>query len=274
MTEPLAGQAASAAARDVADFCQRCWRLPAIALGFVLFGVGAMGLRFIAFPCLRLVVGDAGLRQRGARRMVSASFAAFVQYLQWIGLIRLEWRGAERLRREGLLVLANHPSLIDVVLLVARITNADCIVKGGLLSNPFTRGPVVMAGFLRNSDGPGLVDEAIASVRRGGNLVIFPEGTRTPLQGSGRLQRGAANIAVRGRLDLTPVLIHCSAPFLARKQPWWSLPAQRVSVRIEVGDDIAIAPFVESSANEAIAARHLTQHLSDYFSKEIDRAGA
>jgi 1-acyl-sn-glycerol-3-phosphate acyltransferase len=274
MTEGVPGRAASAVSRDVADFCQRCWRLPAIALGFVFFGVGALVLRFIAFPCLRLVVGEAASRQRRARRMVSACFAAFVQYLQWVGLIRLEWRGAERLRREGLLVLANHPSLIDVVLLMARINNADCIVKSGLWRNPFTRGPVEMAGFLRNSDGPGLVDDAIASVRLGGNLVIFPEGTRTPLQGSGRFQRGAANIAVRGRIDLTPVLIHCSLPFLARKQPWWSLPARRVQVRIEVGDDIAISPFVESSANEAIAARHLTQHLSDYFSKEIDRAGA
>jgi 1-acyl-sn-glycerol-3-phosphate acyltransferase len=274
MTEGVPGEAAWPAARAFVDFCQRCWRLPTIALGFVFFGIGAMGLRCIAFPWLRLVVGDAASRQRHARRMVSASFAAFVEFLQWVGLITLEWHGAERLRREGLLVLANHPSLIDVVLLMARITNADCIVKGGLLSNPFTRGPVEMAGFLRNTDGPGLVDDAIASVRRGGNLVIFPEGTRTPLQGSGRFQRGAANIAVRGRLNLTPVVIHCSAPFLARRQPWWSLPARRVRVRIAVGDDIVIAPFVESSANEAIAARHLTQHLSDYFSKEIDRAGA
>ena len=81
----------------------------------------------------------------------------------------------ERLDRNGLLVLANHPTLVDVVLLVSRLPNADCVVKSRLANNPFTRGPVRATVYICNDNGAGLVDDCIASVRSGHNLLIFPE---------------------------------------------------------------------------------------------------
>ena len=87
--------------------------------------------------------------------------------------------GGERLQRDGLLVLANHPTLIDVVCLISLLPNADCVVKRAVARNPFMRGPVRAAGYISNDDGAGLVDDCVAAVHAGGTLVIFPEGTRS-----------------------------------------------------------------------------------------------
>ena len=99
--------------------------------------------------------------------------------------------------------------------------------------------------------------------------MIFPEGTRTPLDGRLRMQRGAANIAVRGGIDVTPVLIDCTPRSRTKGLPWWRVPRSRMQFSIEGRDDIAVAPFLAAAGDEyALAARRLTDHLQTYFETE------
>jgi 1-acyl-sn-glycerol-3-phosphate acyltransferase len=190
-----------------------------------------------------------------------------------LGVLTYEIHGADRLARNGLLILANHPTLIDVVLLISLIPNADCVVKSRLARNPFTRGPIKASGYVSNDSGEGLIDDCIASVRSGKNLVIFPEGTRTPRDGGRHLQRGAAYIALRGALNVTPVVIRCSPPTLSKGEPWYRIPSRRFHMTVEVGADLPVVPFL-SGSTEAIAARRLTRHLLDYFNTGCARAGS
>ena len=157
------------------------------------------------------------------------------------------------------------------VFLMALVPNADCIVKANLQTNLFTHGPITAAGYIRNDHGMELIDACIASLRRGSNLIVFPEGTRTPADGTIQLKRGAANIAVRARTDITPVVIRCVPRTLIKGQKWWLIPARQVQFTIDVRDDIAIAPFIDaaSTGNEAVAARNLTAYLQNYFNEEI-----
>lgn len=255
------------------------WRVFATGLSFVAFGMGGLLLGGVVLPVLLLVVRAPARRQRLGRRVVQLGFASHVALMHRLGVLTYEIEGRERLARDGLLVLANHPTLIDVVFLIALLPNADCVVKRAVALNPFMRGPVRAAGYVSNDDGAGLVGDCIAAVRAGGNLVIFPEGTRTVPGHPPRLQRGAANIAVRGRLDITPVRITCSPSTLAKGQKWYRVPSRRFHVRLQVGDDIPIAPFLgiaeEASRGEALAARRLTDHLTRYFDMSGDnhRAG-
>ncbi len=245
----------------------RGWRLVGTAFSFVCFGLGALLLRTMCFPLLGLLVQDAHSRTRLARLAVHHTFRLFVQMMRILGVMRVEVRGLEKLQRNGLLILANHPTLIDVVFLISFVPNADCVVRSGLARNAFTRGPVAATGYICNDYGAGLVDDCIRSVEAGSNLIIFPEGTRTPLDDQVILQRGAANVAVRGGRDVTPVLINCEPRGLAKGQAWWRVPARRLSFRIEVLDDIAVKPFLDASGHVApLAARHLTEHLRQLFS--------
>lgn len=256
------------------DRLERAWRVVATGICFAGFGIGGLLLRVLAFPLLRVTVRDPARQAVMAKALISLTFRFFVGMMQMVGVLSVEVRGLEKLRRQGLLIVANHPSLVDVVILISLVRRADCIVKGALAHNPFTRGPVQAAGFLCNDSGAGLVDDCIASLRGGNNLIIFPEGTRTPLQGSLPLQRGAANVAVRGGIDITPVRIRCHPPMLAKGVPWYRVPPRPGRFVLDVGDDIPVSSFLQGSRSPALATRRLTDHLTQYFSLEIQRAAS
>lgn len=246
------------------------WRVVATAIAFSVFGIGGVALRLIAFPFLAFFIRDPARRIQYARLTIHHAFRAFIGLMRALGILRYRIDGLEKLGKSGQLVLANHPTLIDVVFLISLLPNADCVVKSSLARNPFTRGPIRATNYVCNNVGADLVHDCIASVKMGNSLVIFPEGTRTPVDGVMTLQRGAANIAVRGGCDITPVTIRCVPLSLTKGLPWWKVPSRRMHFTIIVHDAIAVAPFLEQAGGEVpIAARRLTQHLHHYFSTEV-----
>jgi 1-acyl-sn-glycerol-3-phosphate acyltransferase len=252
----------------------RLWRVLATGLCFSAFGIGSLLLGAVVFPLLHLSVWDAQRRVRLARAVIRSTFRFFIGLMRATGVLTFEVHGAERLHGGGRLILANHPTLIDVVLLMSLVERCDCIVKGALGRNPITRGPVRAAGFVFNDDGEGLVEDCLRSLRTGSNLIIFPEGTRSSRTDPVRLQRGAARVAVHGELDITPVRIRCTPSTLTKGEKWYSVPASRPHFTIHVEEAIAVSPFIAAAAHPALAARHLNRHLTDYFSKEHELASA
>ncbi len=259
----------------MAETLGRAWRVAATGVSFALFGLGGLLMRLAVFPLLHLLVWRRELRVTAARTIIRLAFRAYVDVMRALGVLRYEVRGLEKLERRGLLILANHPTLIDTVFLMAFVRNADCIVKGALWNNPFTRGPVRAAGYISNGggnssngggdgDGGDLVKDCIASLERGNNLIVFPEGTRTPAGGAISLKRGAANVAVRGARAITPVVIRCDPPTLGKGEKWWRVPPRRVLFSLEVQDDVAVEPFIHGSS-DVMAARRLTEFLQNYF---------
>jgi 1-acyl-sn-glycerol-3-phosphate acyltransferase len=258
------------APRAVGRLAGRAWRVLATGLSFAVFGVGGLAMRLAVLPAMRMVVRDGERRQVAARALIRRSFRMYVEMMRMLGVLRYEIRGLDKLERGGLLILANHPTLIDTVFLMAFVKNADCIVKGELWNNPFTGGTVRAAGYINNQGGPALVDDCIASLRRGNNLIVFPEGTRTPADGVISMKRGAANIAVRGLRAMTPVLIRCEPATLGKGAKWWRVPPRRVLIQLDVQDDLAIEQFT-GSASDVMAARRLTEFLQDYFTGKCQR---
>jgi len=244
-----------------------CWRVFGVALSFIAIGVGGL----LIFPILPIVIRQPQRRQRVARDLIRLTFRAIVRSMCAFGVFQYQTTGLSRLDRRGLLILANHPTLIDIVFLMAFVPQADCIVKEKLWRNPFTRATVRAAGFICNrDDSVRLVEDCIASVRRGGNVIVFPEGTRTPADGLISLKRGAANIAVRTPCNITPVLVRCVPPMLVKGEPWWHLPGETSQFRFDVIEDLEIRPFIDGAANEALAARRMTAYLHELFVKESD----
>jgi 1-acyl-sn-glycerol-3-phosphate acyltransferase len=251
------------------EYLSRGWRVAATGFSFTVFGIGGLLLRVLVFPLLNVFVRRRQRRIALARGVIRMAFRAFVWMMRGLGVLRYEIVGRQRLQRGGLLILANHPTLIDTVFLMAFIKRADCIVKGRLWNNPFTRGPLRAAAYINNDAGVALVDDCIASLRQGNNLIIFPEGTRTGADGAIALKRGAANIAVRGGHKVTPVIIRCEPPTLSKGESWWRVPARAACFHIEVREDIDVARFMKDGVAETIAARRLTDYLQTYFTEEV-----
>jgi 1-acyl-sn-glycerol-3-phosphate acyltransferase len=261
-SEPATG--AVGFGRVMFEAASRYWRVFGAGLSFFIVGVGGV----LVFPVLNIVIPRRHSRMIVARHLIRFTFRCIVWLMGVFGVFHCDIRGLKRLERRGLLILANHPSLIDVVLLMAFVKRADCIVKRGLWRNPFTHATIRAAGYIRNDSGAGLMEDCITSLRSGSNLIVFPEGTRTPCDGSIRLKRGAANIAVRCSCNVTPVLIRCTPPVLGKGRQFLQGLSRSVHFSIEVREDIDIRPFIAQTGSDVLAARHLTDHLQDYFSKE------
>ncbi|MES2605825.1 MAG: lysophospholipid acyltransferase family protein [Pseudomonadota bacterium] len=247
------------------------WRLFATGLAFAVFGISGVLIPLLAIPSLYLLHRDKLRRQIAARRMVHMMFKCFIHMMRLLGILSWTTEGIERLNRKGLLVLANHPTLIDTVFIMAFIPNANCIVKSRLLNNPAMRSFILQAGYIANDQSNSLIEEAGASLESGSNLVIFPEGTRTTPGEDLRFQRGAANIAIRCGTDITPVIINCSPPTLSKDRKWHDIPARPVVLSFWVKEDIPISAFLEGPAT--LGARRLNEHLEQFFTREIRKHG-
>jgi 1-acyl-sn-glycerol-3-phosphate acyltransferase len=257
----------------------RPYRTAATGFCFGVFGLLGLSVLTLVYPAALVAGASSRVTQRRVRGILHGGMRWFTWLMAACGVISYEVRHPERLARNGLLIVANHPSLIDVVFLIGLLRQPNCVVKASLESNLFTRGPVASAGFIVNDDGPGLIDDCIASVRAGDNLIIFPEGTRS-ISHDGRLspmKRGLANIALRGGLTLTPVVITVSESMLGKGQPWHRAPPHRPHFVLSALEDIPMSRYLEEAADEAAEspgrinrlARALTRDLNDLFAREI-----
>jgi 1-acyl-sn-glycerol-3-phosphate acyltransferase len=247
----------------------RIWRALATGFCFSVFGLGQLLMAVTVFPLMMLLGRNSKGQKRLSRWMIHLAFKGFVELMRVTRVVDYEVEGLERLKRPGLLVLANHPSLIDVVFLISFLPQADCVVKAELFRNLFTRFAVSSAGYIPNDQEPEVVVEACRSSFEAGNsLVVFPEGTRSVPGKPLSLQRGSSRIALLARRDMTPIIIRVGQHNLGKGSKWWHVPKRRPLFHFSVREDIAIAPFLKEGEERSLAARRLTDWLTDYFSKE------
>jgi 1-acyl-sn-glycerol-3-phosphate acyltransferase len=241
------------------------WRIFATGFVFVLFGVGALVISVTIFPVLRLSTWNADTSRRRIQHAMQLTFRAFVETMRVLGIFTYRVEGAERLREPGRLIVANHPTLVDVVLLVSQMPEVDCIVKRSLWRNPFLRWPVSWAGYLPAAAGEELIEGCAATLRRGRSLLVFPEGTRSVTGRPLRMQRGAAHIALAADTEILPVTITCDPPTLSKGNPWYRVPAQRFHMHVVVGEPIAAREFIRDDEAPVRTARRITQWMLTQF---------
>lgn len=203
----------------------RLWRMLMTGFCFALFGLGGLLLSLVWFNLLLIFQRDRTARRRLARRSISASFRLFLAVVRGTGVLDYRFNNLDVLRAErGCLVIANHPSLLDYVILASVMNETDCLVKSALLRNPFVSGVIRAADYLINSEAETLLRASQQRLAQGDTLLIFPEGTRTRVGEAITLQRGAANIAVRCNSSLRVVVIHCSERMLDKQSRWYNVP--------------------------------------------------
>lgn len=246
------------------------WRLLATAISFASFGVGGVLLWLVIFPLLSVLPGDRARKACRGQRVVHYSFYMFIGLMHRLGVMTYEVTGVEKLNRPGQLIVANHPTLVDVVFLLSRIKQANCIVKASLWRNPAMRGPILNAGYISNADSEAMIAECAAWLRSGGAMIIFPEGTRSVPGQPYHFQRGAAAIALQADTIVTPVILTCTPSTLTKAEAWYQIPRRRFHLAMRVGDDIDLDEFRQLQPR-SIAVRRLTKHLQDIFTQQRER---
>lgn len=228
-----------------------------------VFGVGAVILAVFVFPFIRLFT----LRRKDfgvvARAYVSHTFRVFLGFLNLLHVSIRKVENEDDYRNiHSKIIIANHPSLLDFVYIMSLVPNSTCIVRGGLTKTPL-RGVIKQAYITNTTTFEDMCVECKKLTDIGCNVIIFPEGTRTPRHGKNNYKKGAARIALYCGCDVQPVFIGGSDKYgLGKHDPLWSYnhvePYLYDFKKLPV---ISIEEYTDLS--EPIAAKRLTDKMEE-----------
>ena len=214
---------------------------------FAVFGIGSIFLASALFPLFHLLSGFSEKRFNViSRRFVSFFFMIFVKYIEITGGMRLNVENRELLKGlKGKVIIANHPSLLDVVVLISLIPNANCIVKGALIQNTFVSAIVRNLYIPNNIPFEEQLERAKKSMEEGNNLVIFPEGTRSKPGEPWFFKKGAARFALYAHADVVPIYFGGNEKIGLRKNDKMLQfhPTERYMYNLKVLPTISVEPY-------------------------------
>lgn len=240
------------------------WRLSVCAVGYALFGIGALFIAFIFFPIVHLVNFNKQRAYRQCQFIVYIAFRVFVWYLNAFGLLNFEVTGAHKLKHQtGKIFVANHPTLLDVVFIISLIPQTMCVVKKAAWSNPFLAGIMWGTGYIQNGDPLTLIDNCVENLENGSNLLIFPEATRSVPGQPMKLKRGAASIIAKSKHQVIPVMISCTPVALYKSGKWYDIALEKVNYKITVGNVMDPQPIIEDGAMLSASNRRINKVLRD-----------
>ncbi len=190
---------------------------------FSVFGIGGLvaGTFIVPFPLLLC-------NKRNQRCILSGTIHYLWKLFVWLmcalKLIDVKIQNKKKLKQlRGNIIVANHPSLIDVVILVSKIPRSICVVKGSLFQNVFIKF-LIRHVYLSNSMTPDeFMNQATDCLTNGYNIIIFPEGTRTVKNKPIHLHRGFAYLHLYSKHDIQPLHITNTPHILGKGSKWYNV---------------------------------------------------
>ena len=237
---------------------------------FVLFGMSGLVLNGVILLIGWIPVPSPETKAWAMQKVVHYAFRGFMGYLRGFDLVLGKAEGLEKLPNSGPYILvANHPTLLDVVLILASIPRACCIVKPEILDSIYMRGVSRLAGYIPKTGGEQLIDACVDKLNQGIPLVIFPEGTRSLLNELGEFKRLAAGISLKSGFPIVRTVVQCGSPILMKQWKWYNVPPHSTELRFKIYDTINPTDFLAGQSCGPIPARRLTDHLRRFYEGEL-----
>ncbi|MCA9656923.1 MAG: 1-acyl-sn-glycerol-3-phosphate acyltransferase, partial [Myxococcales bacterium] len=194
---------------------------------FLVFFVGAFVISWIMVPLLSLTF-DREVRRRRFKGMARFATRGFVRYCRMIRMVDIRWSPLPAGFPEGgYVMIANHPTLIDVTIVMERFPELSTVVGRKWFAKPSLGRMIEAAGWIPASspddddDGTPTLDAMVETLRAGTPMIIFPEGTRSDKDRLRRFHRGAIEAAIRAEVPIVPLFIGPNQPLLMRGQHWY-----------------------------------------------------
>ena len=164
---------------------------------------------------------------------------------------------------KGKVVVASHPSFIDIILLIGNMPLSLCLAKKSLLKNPVMRNIVKSLYIINDVDPEIFKQSAVEALKDGYNIIIFPTGTRTLPGEEVKIHKGAAQIAIAAGVDIVPVKIETDYPFLIKNHFPLDAGNKTVNYKLTVMPEIKISDF-DRELTEIKLRNHICEKIKKY----------
>jgi 1-acyl-sn-glycerol-3-phosphate acyltransferase len=203
-------------------------------LSLLVLALICLGWSLLALPLYLLLPRRSALMV--GRHGIMAGFRLYGQWLTFVGVYELDLSALDALHDGPALILApNHPSLMDAILILTRHPNLACVMKSSLMDNILFGPGARLARYINNSSTIRMVREAVADLKDGGTLLLFPEGTRSDRSPIGELKKSIGVIARQAQVPVQTLLIDMDSPFLSKNRGLWGRPCFPVVYRVRLG---------------------------------------
>ena len=226
-----------------------------------------LGLMLLAgnVAVLPLLATPRRFREPLVQGLISGVFRVFLTGAERSGLMQLDLRQLDALNQQtGLVLVANHPSMIDVFLVISRVRRGVCLMKASIGSNILFGAGAYLAGYVSNHKPGQMLRSASSTVLRGPHLLVFPEGTRTTRQPVNDIKPGVALIAKRTGQPLQTLLIRTNSPYLSKGWTLFRPPRFPLIYQARIGAQL---PATGACAD---TARHLQRYYEAQMTRSID----
>jgi 1-acyl-sn-glycerol-3-phosphate acyltransferase len=230
----------------------------AMGLGLGMLAVICLIWVPVALPLYLLLPRNWG--RRIGRLAIMVSFRFYLWFLTVFCYCRFDLAELDGLRRDApLIIVANHPSLLDAVILLSRFPNMVCVMKAALANNILFGAGARLARYICNDAPLELILRAREELEEGGQLLLFPEGTRTTQLPINPCSGSVGLISSRTTVPVQALLIDFSSPYLGKDWPLFRRPSLPLRVSVRVGRRFAPPADVHA----------FTQELEQYFRDEL-----
>jgi 1-acyl-sn-glycerol-3-phosphate acyltransferase len=207
-----------------------------LAMGLGLACLACLCLIWLPFAMVLNALLPRRLGQPIGRLLIMIGFRIYLRFLAVVCACHFDLSELDALRKDRPLVLvANHPSLLDAVMIISRFPDMVCVMKAALMNNILLGSAARLARYIPNHAPLDVVLRARKALRDGGHLLIFPEGTRTGHFPVDTCTASAGLIAQRAAAPVQSLLIEFNSPYLGKAWPLWRRPELPLHFRIRVG---------------------------------------
>jgi 1-acyl-sn-glycerol-3-phosphate acyltransferase len=224
---------------------RRAFEAVSLYTALALLGVICLAWTVVAFPALLVLPEEAARRfgQLGIR----AGFRVFIWALGALGVYRFDLRVLHTLHDSPALILApNHPTIIDALLIIAFVPRVTCVMKPSLMNSVFLGAGARLARYIPAGAPRRMIKQAVAELRRGGMVLLFPEGTRTRRAPLNVLQDAVGIIAKEAAVPVQTLIIETDSPYLSKGWSLFRPVSLPVNYRMRLGETLQAPTDVRS----------------------------
>lgn len=226
------------------------FRSTMVFISFFVFGLGAALLNFFVFPFIKN-------NKTLCSDIIHYAWKFFVYFMMILGLFKLDIKNLSKI--ENKVIVATHPSFIDIVILIALIPHSTCFVKKELAYNPILKNLVNSIFITNEVELEELKSESKKMLDLGFNVIIFPSGIRHHRNEFPKIKKGASLIALNANKNIVPIRFFSNNDFMFINQPFYEVGEKRVTFEIEQMPEINVQDFI--SASEIVSKKKITQQI-------------